>query len=198
MGIELAAVVASRDISEQSARTAMNISRRVQLLLLVGAVLAGLQALTQAQTPYYGGARGARQPQRFGSMNRSVAQPTVSPYINLLRRGNSTALNYYGLVRPEQEFRAANEQFSENFGQVDRDIRRVRSETEMGSERTESGHRTSFMKDQQGGPGSVVETLKERDGKLRDLPQSSASRLPPTGHGSYFGNTGTYYPQQQR
>src|SRR4051812_18227610 len=27
--------------------------------------------------------------------------PTVSPYLNLLRPGNSPALNYYGLVRPQ-------------------------------------------------------------------------------------------------
>ena len=29
------------------------------------------------------------------------ARPTVSPYVNLLRQGNSPTLNYYGLVRPE-------------------------------------------------------------------------------------------------
>src|SRR3954468_5995244 len=32
--------------------------------------------------------------------------PTFSPYLNLLRRDNSTALNYYGLVRPQVAFRA--------------------------------------------------------------------------------------------
>lgn len=35
------------------------------------------------------------------------AQPTgpaFSPYLNLLRQGNSTALNYYGLVRPQVQF----------------------------------------------------------------------------------------------
>src|SRR5687768_5133480 len=31
--------------------------------------------------------------------------PTFSPWLNLLRRDNPTALNYYGLVRPQQEFR---------------------------------------------------------------------------------------------
>jgi len=34
-----------------------------------------------------------------------ITQPTFSPYLNLLRRDNSAALNYYGLVRPEIEFR---------------------------------------------------------------------------------------------
>jgi hypothetical protein len=37
-----------------------------------------------------------------------VAPPPVySPYLNLLRRNNSTLQNYYGLVRPELEFRGA-------------------------------------------------------------------------------------------
>jgi hypothetical protein len=33
------------------------------------------------------------------------ASPVVSPYLNLLRRGSDPAVNYYGLVRPEVEFR---------------------------------------------------------------------------------------------
>ena len=33
------------------------------------------------------------------------ARPAFSPYLNLLRPGTSTTLNYYGLVRPQQEFR---------------------------------------------------------------------------------------------
>ncbi|VTR95675.1 unnamed protein product [Gemmata massiliana] len=32
-------------------------------------------------------------------------RPTISPYLNLLRGGGSTALNYYGLVRPEIQAR---------------------------------------------------------------------------------------------
>ncbi len=33
--------------------------------------------------------------------------PAYSPYLNLLNRGNSPGANYYGLVRPEMEFRNA-------------------------------------------------------------------------------------------
>jgi len=40
----------------------------------------------------------------------SISRPTVSPYLNLLRRDNNSrnfsALDYYTLVRPEREFRA--------------------------------------------------------------------------------------------
>jgi hypothetical protein len=31
-------------------------------------------------------------------------RPPVSPYINILRSGNSPAINYYGVVRPEVNF----------------------------------------------------------------------------------------------
>jgi hypothetical protein len=43
-------------------------------------------------------------PPRFGGI-APVTQPAVSPYLNLLRRDNPAYLNYYGLVRPEVEFR---------------------------------------------------------------------------------------------
>jgi len=33
--------------------------------------------------------------------------PSVSPYLNLLRPGSSTAINYYGLVRPAIDFQNA-------------------------------------------------------------------------------------------
>lgn len=32
-------------------------------------------------------------------------RPPVSPYLNLIRPGNSPGVNYYGLVRPQIEFR---------------------------------------------------------------------------------------------
>ncbi len=39
----------------------------------------------------------------IGQLNR----PAYSPYLNLLRPGNPTYANYYGLVRPELDIRAA-------------------------------------------------------------------------------------------
>jgi hypothetical protein len=39
-------------------------------------------------------------------------RPTTSPYLNLLQGGGSPATNYYGIVRPVQEFRRQNTQFS--------------------------------------------------------------------------------------
>jgi hypothetical protein len=36
-----------------------------------------------------------------------MSSPTVSPYVNLARSGNSAAANYYGIVRPQIDFRNA-------------------------------------------------------------------------------------------
>ena len=36
-----------------------------------------------------------------------VTRPAVSPYIHILRQGASPVVNYYGIVRPELQFRGA-------------------------------------------------------------------------------------------
>jgi len=41
--------------------------------------------------------------------------PTVSPYINLLRAGNSPAANYYGLVRPQLQTNAGLQSLQQQF-----------------------------------------------------------------------------------
>jgi hypothetical protein len=56
--------------------------------------------------------RAAAQPQ-FPSAVQS--QPVVSPYLNLLRSGSSPGVNYYGLVRPQQEFRSSYLQLQQDF-----------------------------------------------------------------------------------
>jgi hypothetical protein len=63
--------------------------------LLVALLALGLPWAVQAQAPV--------RPGGIGQTNR----PTFSTYLNLLRRGNSTAFNYFGLVRPEMAARAA-------------------------------------------------------------------------------------------
>ena len=58
-------------------------------------LLSGVLSPAHAQAPY-------PQP-GIGPVNR----PAYSPYLNLLRAGNPTYANYYGLVRPELDLRAA-------------------------------------------------------------------------------------------
>jgi hypothetical protein len=58
---------------------------------LVAAAVARDPGSVRAQPPPPGGARDPR--------------PAFSPYLNLLRPGGSPVQNYYGLVRPEVQFR---------------------------------------------------------------------------------------------
>src|SRR5262245_22152302 len=55
--------------------------------LLAGATRARAQATAQQGTP------------------PAYRPPAVSPYLNLFRQGSPPAVNYYGLVRPQVEFR---------------------------------------------------------------------------------------------
>jgi hypothetical protein len=63
-----------------------------RVLLGVGLLLAQENTFLWAQNPF-----------GQGSYNRTMPlpQPAVSPYLNLLRQGNSPAFNYLTLVRPE-------------------------------------------------------------------------------------------------
>ncbi len=49
-----------------------------------------------------------------GGNNPQGNSPTISPYINLLRGGN-VGLNYYGLVRPQQDFAMQNQQLGQGI-----------------------------------------------------------------------------------
>jgi hypothetical protein len=85
----------------------MNTKIRLFSITVIGFLLNGEQALVSAQMPYtpYTGVGGLPQ-------NR----PVYSPYLNLLRRNNSTLQNYFGLVRPElgaiNGFNAVQSQFA--------------------------------------------------------------------------------------
>jgi hypothetical protein len=56
-----------------------------------------------ALSPLIAGAQG--RPQRY-----TPSRPTVSPYVNLLRRDAGPVTNYYTLVRPQQQQQAINQQ----------------------------------------------------------------------------------------
>ncbi|MHC4876030.1 MAG: hypothetical protein ACYTGL_05990 [Planctomycetota bacterium] len=113
-----------------------------------------------------------------------TSRPTFSPYLNLLRGENSTLFNYYGLVRPEIEFRAANQQFQSSLGQVNTQLRDYRREA-AGSRLSQSGHQVRFMSDLRGPSGSLVDS--------RQSAATGYSRIGITGHSAWFGNTGPWY-----
>ncbi len=78
-----------------------------QLKSMLLAVMFGLSACAQASAQF-GGNR----------INRPIDTPTFSPYLNMFRGGaggGGPALNYYGLVRPQQEFAQQNQQLGEGL-----------------------------------------------------------------------------------
>ena len=50
--------------------------------------------------------------------------PTLSPYLNLLNRSNSTEFNYYQLYRPQTEFRSAYQGLNQSLYQTDTQVAR--------------------------------------------------------------------------
>ena len=154
-----------------------------RLLICMIALSCGLAASdSAAQLPYL-------QSRSFSNYGRTggigpTSRPTFSPYLNLLRSGNSTMFNYYGLVRPEVEFRAANQQFQSSLGIVDRQLQDSRLEA-AGSRLSQSGHQVRFMSNLRGPQGSLADAQRAAAG--------GSSQLGMTGHSAWFGNTGVWY-----
>jgi hypothetical protein len=82
--------------------------------------------------------------------NYILSQPTVSPYLNLLRRDGAINPNYQTLVRPQIEFRQAAElqQFELQRVQQQLNVQRASIDAirQQQSQRVfETGHTTRFM-----------------------------------------------------
>ncbi|HWY86295.1 MAG TPA: hypothetical protein VNX28_06210 [Gemmataceae bacterium] len=65
--------------------------------MVIGRVLLGVSLWLALETP----SLWAQFAQNPYSRAMPLPQPAVSPYLNLLRQGNSAAFNYFTLVRPE-------------------------------------------------------------------------------------------------
>ncbi|MBI1314170.1 hypothetical protein GC176_22985 [bacterium] len=155
-------------------------TRPILILLTLCSGLTASQAV--AQLPYL-------QSRSFSGYGRPggigpTSRPAFSPYLNLLREGNSTLFNYYGLVRPEIEFRAANQQFQSDFGRVDAQLRDTRREG-AGSRLSQSGHQVRFMSNLRGPSGNLTDEQRGASG--------GNSQIGITGHSAWFGNTGSWY-----
>jgi hypothetical protein len=66
--------------------------------------------------------------------------PAVSPYLNLLRPGNSPGYNYYGLVKPQMEFRSGLQDLQQQVLNNQGAISDLNNATLPAT-----GHRTSFL-----------------------------------------------------
>jgi hypothetical protein len=92
-------------------------------------VLMGLGGAVLAQPPGIG--PGASPP---------ISRPPVSPYLNLLRSGNSPGVNYYGLVRPQLEFRQSIQNLQQQSINTQSEISGL-----IDSTFPATGHRTTFL-----------------------------------------------------
>ena len=91
--------------------------------------LAGLLVVSQsasAQYPY----------------NNPYNRPYVSPYINLLRGGTTAGINYYGIVRPEVDFRTGINQLQQQT-QLNQQLITGLASTTLGPPTT--GHPVGFQ-----------------------------------------------------
>lgn len=120
----------------------------------------------------------------------AVGQLTFSLYLNLLRRGNSTLQNHCGLVRPEQQFRTANDQFQSNFNQVQRQFSNTQQSTFEPPLRS-TGYRVRFMSHLTSGNGSLQEYWPVPPAALP--PGVYPPLAQQAGHRVYFGNRGTRF-----
>jgi hypothetical protein len=97
--------------------------------LAAGVLLAVLAGSALAQPPGIG--TGASPP---------ISRPPVSPYLNLLRSGNSPGVNYYGLVRPQLEFRQSIQNLQQQSINTQSEISGLIDTTFPAT-----GHRTTFL-----------------------------------------------------
>ena len=154
----------------------MKLMREVIKPLVVGMIaVAAVQLCPQIANAQFGGDR----------INRPLNRPTVSPYLNLFRRGNSgsnSILNYYGLVRPQNQAIQRDHQLNSNLREFERDVKSSSNDSRGSMRRPmllgTTGHRTSFMTIGGGGGGG------QRGGSSGDEGQAGGS----SGHSATFGN----------
>lgn len=97
--------------------------------------------------------------QNFNRIERPLDRPTFSPYLNMFRGGNGPVMNYFGMVRPQQEFLSQNRQLNDQLESVQQQQQRqpfngnqqqrIPGVYTMGV----TGHATGFMTFRSGGAG---------------------------------------------
>lgn len=71
-----------------------------------------------------------------------ISRPTISPYLNLTRRGGSTASNYYNLVRPQNQFYQSIQQIQHEVGANAQDLSALQQST---TGLPPTGHAAGFL-----------------------------------------------------
>ncbi|MCI0682574.1 MAG: hypothetical protein L0Y71_10755 [Gemmataceae bacterium] len=68
------------------------------------------------------------------------ARPTFSPWLNLNRRGTSSAVNYFGIIRPQVNFSNSIQQLQQETAAIEQ-----QQATTAGSELPATGHVAGFL-----------------------------------------------------
>lgn len=114
----------------------------------VGAVRRAFGAAAVLAVAVLGSGRASAQPYNGGAGGGS---PGASPYLNLLRGSNPAYLNYYGLVRPEQQSRAQGTQLQQQQSQLGTMSNSVMSlqQASRGGADLQTGHSFGFQTQRQ-------------------------------------------------
>lgn len=140
-------------------------------------------------------------------IQRPLNRPTVSPYLNLFRQGNSRSpiLNYYGTVRPQQQAFQQGQQLSRGLERVEERNKNSRNRYSNRQDSKDSfrryrmsitGHRAGFMTLGGGGSGGDEGGGGGGGGSFGqgDDDGSSGNRF--SGHSASFGR-GNFGSSQQ-
>ena len=118
----------------------------------------------------------------------AVNRPTFSPYLNLLRRGNSPGVNYYGMVRPEIEaqktFRSLQSQIADNNRSIADQSAVLQTALPGTGEKTVTFLNTGgyFMNlSPQGGMGAAFGAPLSNAGNLQGAANNTGNRAPTRG-----------------
>jgi hypothetical protein len=107
--------------------------RLLHFLVALAGLLIGSAGQATAQYPY------GRPPTNPYARSNPYARPALSPYLNLAR-GGDPAINYYGLVRPEQQFASAIQQLGQQISANQQQVNDLEDAT-----LPTTGHPAQFM-----------------------------------------------------
>jgi len=71
------------------------------------------------------------RPRPAHAVHRSPLRPAFSPYLNLLNGGSSPALNYFGLVLPQQQFQQQAGQLQQQLNTANSDFQSLQTQNQQ-------------------------------------------------------------------
>ncbi len=136
----------------------------------------------------------------YSRINKPFDRPTFSPYLNLFRSGNGPVMNYFGTVRPQQQFYAQDSELNEELESVksrqdrqsgmNNQTRRMPGMYRMGA----TGHAVGFNTIRSSGSGEGDESGLQLSGfnspQAGGSSQFGGNQFGGNQSGGQFGNSG--------